>query len=88
MGYNKYNKYRVTTRPASAGADYDELFDQDLQDRMGLVLAKAKCALAEKLGDVKLRQWCVEQSSSDGSLQFTRAERLFNYIKKGKQGDV
>ncbi len=47
---------------------------------------KAKCALAEKLGDVTLRQWCVEQlgvrigADGDG-LDFGRVAALFEYIK-------
>ena len=48
---------------------------------------KAKCALAEKLGDVGLRQWCVEQvgwTCTPGGLDFTKVEALFEYIKGRK----
>ena len=44
-------------------------------------------SLAEKIGDVKLRQWCVEKLgvSIDGiALDFSNVDILFNYIKGRK----
>ena len=54
---------------------------------------KAKCAITERLGDIKLRQWCVEQ------VRYTRgttivsknlivdANIIFKYIKGGVQNE-
>ena len=45
---------------------------------------KAKCTIAEKLGDVKLRQWCVERLGvgiNGCALDFGNVDTLFKYIK-------
>ena len=48
---------------------------------------KAKCAIAERLGDIKLRQWCVDRVCADGRVRLADAELLFKYIKRGVQNE-
>lgn len=49
---------------------------------------KAKCAIAEKLGDQQLRKWCVEQVGPFGAgviIDYEKVDALFIYIKKKRE---
>ena len=50
---------------------------------------KAKCAIVERLEDIKLRQWCVERvvHVDADALYLDDAELLFKYIKEGAQNE-